>query len=105
MPRLNTTTEHHLGENEALRRLKEGLSTARDTYQEQVKDMQEKWDGSTLSFAFKAVGMKIAGQMTVEDTQVRLGLDLPLAAMMFKRVIEQQIHTRLGELLSGEVGV
>jgi hypothetical protein len=100
MPRLNTTTEHQLGESEALRRLKEGFSMARTAYQEQVKDLMEQWDGNKLLFAFKAAGMKIAGELTVEDRCIALGVDLPLAAMIFKRAIEQQIHAKLGELLA-----
>ena len=100
MPRLNMATAHTLGETEALRRLKDKFSVVRDAYQAQISELHEEWNGSTLEFAFKAVGMKVAGQLTVADAEVRLAADLPLAAMMFKKVIQQQIHAKLGELLA-----
>jgi hypothetical protein len=100
MPRLTMAAAHALGEAEAVRRLKEKFAAVQEAYRAQISELQEEWNGSTLSFAFKAVGMKVAGEVTVEASQVQLAADLPMAAMMFKKVIEQQIRAKLGELLA-----
>jgi len=100
MPSLNMATSHALGQEEAMRRLKEKFSAVRETYRTHLSELNEQWEGSTLSFAFKVVGMKIAGTVKVGASQVELAAQLPVAAMMFKGLIERQIRTELGNLLA-----
>jgi len=69
-------------------------------YGDQVSELSEEWDGNTLSFGFKAMGMKVSGTLGVEPSQVRLAADLPLAAMMFKGKIEQRVREELDGLLA-----
>ena len=100
MPHLSMETPHTLGQEEATRRLKGKFSIVRDAYRGQVSDLQEVWNEHILSFSFKAVGMKVAGTVTVEDLAVKLNAELPFAAMMFKGLIEQKVREELGELLA-----
>ena len=100
MPHLDMATAHTLGKEEALRRLKEKFSAVRNTYGTRVSDLEEEWNGSTLSFRFKAMGMKVSGTVMVEDSEVRLDANLPFAAVMFKGMIEKQIRAELGSLLA-----
>ncbi len=100
MPRITMATEHALGSDEAVRRLKEKFSFARDTYGSQVSDLREEWDGHILSFGFKSMGMKVEGTVTVEDSQAKLDAKIPLAAMIFRGAIEKQIREELGDLLA-----
>jgi hypothetical protein len=93
-------TSHALGQEEALRRLKEKFSVVRDTYRAQVSELVEQWCDNTLSFAFKVVGMKVAGTVTVGASQVQLAAELPLAAMIFKGAIEHRVRSELGNLLA-----
>lgn len=99
MPRINMQIPHQLGEEEALRRLKEKLDIAMNTYQSQVSDLHQQWDGQQLSFGFKVVGMKVSGTLTVDDSAVKLAAALPFAAMMFKGTIERRLREELGGLL------
>ena len=103
MSKLTMETSHELARDEAIRRLKEKFSDARDTYGSQITDLDEQWNDGTLSFRFKAAGMSIAGTLVVEDSAVKLDTQLPMAAMMFKGMIEGRIREELGELL-GERG-
>jgi putative polyhydroxyalkanoate system protein len=100
MPKLTMQTAHSLGRDEAARRLKEKFDTVRDRYGSRVNDLQESWTDHTLSFAFKAMGMGVAGTVKVEDDSVQLDAQLPLAATFFRSAIEQQIQKELAGLLA-----
>lgn len=100
MTRLTMQTDHALGRAEAARRLKEKFASVFSSYQSQVSELRERWDDHVLSFGFKAVGMTIAGTVTVDEGDVKLEAQLPLAAAMFKGLIEQQIRKELGDLLT-----
>jgi hypothetical protein len=99
MPRLTMETSHGLGREEAIRRLKEKFGAVRASYGSQVNDLQEQWDDHRFSFGFKTLGMDIAGTVQVEDASVKLSLDLPLVAMLFKGTIQEHIRREIGELL------
>ena len=100
MPRVTMEAPHELGQEEAARRLKKRFNVARGLYGSQVSDLTEQWDDHTLTFGFKTMGMKVAGTVEVQDAQVRLNANLPLAAAMFKGMIETRIRQELGDLLS-----
>ena len=100
MPRSTLETSHTLGREEAIRRLREKIDELKENYRGQFSDLWEEWGEDTLSFGFKAVGMKVAGTMAVEDSRVKVAANLPLAAMMFKGMIERQVRKELGELLA-----
>ena len=53
-----------------------------------------------LEFAFKAMGMAVSGTVKVEESAVRLDAKIPMAAMMFKGMIEQQIRKELDGVLA-----
>lgn len=100
MPRVNMAVEHQLGQEEALRRLKERGEFVERAYGDQVRDLKQDWEGNRLSFGFTAMGMRIAGTALVEASQVLLTTEIPLMAMMFKGAIEQRVRAELGEVLA-----
>ena len=100
MSSLTMATSHVLGQEEAMRRLKEKFSVVRETYRGQFSDLHEEWHENTLSFGFKAVGMKVSGTVAVGAADVQLHAKLPLAAIVIKGLIERQIRAELGELLT-----
>ena len=99
MPHLNMQIPHQLGEEEALRRLKEKLDIAKSAYQSQVGDLHQEWNGQELSFGFKVTGLKVSGTLLVEDAAVKLAAALPLAAMVFKGAIQRRLQEELQGLL------
>jgi hypothetical protein len=96
MPRLSMQIPHALGREEATRRIKEQIPKVRG----HVSDLDEQWQGHTLTFQFKAMGFKVAGTLAVEDTAANVDIDLPLAAMMVKGMIEQRFRQEIGTVLA-----
>jgi len=96
MPQLSMQIPHSLGREEATRRVKEQLPKA----QSQVTDFSEQWQDHTLTFHFKAMGFKVGGTLAMEDSSANLHVDLPLAAMMVKGIIEQRVRQELGTVLA-----
>ena len=100
MPRLTMDTPHSLGQEEAARRLKAKFNVVRENFGGQVSDLHEQWNDHTLSFGFKTMGMKVAGEVAVHEDRVTLDTKLPLAAAMFKGMIETKVRDELGDLLA-----
>ena len=100
MPRVTLEVPHGLGKEEALQRVKGKIEQLKQSQQGGYTDLYEQWDGETFSFKFRAVGMRVGGKATVEDSVVIVAADLPLAAMMFKGKIEQGVRQHLGALLA-----
>ena len=100
MPQITLETPHNLGREEATRRLKEKFSAVRSVYGAQVSNLQENWLDHTHSFSFNALGMCVSGIVQVEDALVKLDVELPLAAMLFKGTIEQRILQEISGLLA-----
>jgi hypothetical protein len=94
------TAAHALGAEEAERRLRAKLETARNRYGTRASDLHEEWKDGTLSFAFKVMGVGVKGTMVVEDRAVRLSAQVPFAIAIFKGAIERRIRAELGDLLS-----
>jgi hypothetical protein len=94
------TTAHALGTEEAERRLKAKLETARAHYGSLASDLREDWKDGTLSFGFKVMSVSVTGTMVVDDRAVRLSASVPFAVAIFKRAIERRIRAELGDLLS-----
>lgn len=100
MSKITISIPHKLGEAEAKRRLEEKAKSVRDQYGNQVSNLRDEWAGNRLSFGFSAMGMKIAGELTVEPSQVQIQVDVPMMAMMFRGPIEAQARKELEQLLA-----
>jgi hypothetical protein len=68
---------HRLGREEAVRRLKSGLGTARSQYAALLTIREETWTGDRLAFNLTALGQSANGFMDVADDHVRLEVTLP----------------------------
>ena len=100
MPKLKLGVPHTLGQEEATRRLKARFGELKNRFGGQISDLEEAWDGDLMTFGFKAMGMAIRGVVASESSEVNVKADLPLAAMMFKGTIEQQMRDELGKILT-----
>ncbi len=100
MPKLALTVPHTLSQEEATRRLQERLNVARQTFHDRVQNLEEHWEGHRLTFRFNTFGFSIQGELASEPAEIRLNADLPLAAMMFKGIIEQQVRDELSRILA-----
>jgi hypothetical protein len=83
---ISVNIPHHLGKEEARRRIDEGFGRMRQQMTGGLTAMvsfQERWDGDRLNFEGGVLGQKITGRLDVLADSVHLELDLPeiLAAL------------------------
>jgi hypothetical protein len=102
MPKISLTIAHTVGPAEAGERLKGFLSWLKERHKDQVGDLQEEWGENSLKFSFKSYGFKFQGQGVVDDADVKLDVDIPFAAMMFKGKIESEMREMLTKALGRE---
>ena len=100
MPKTDIVIPHSLGKEEALNRLHGMLTSVKENYGSQVSDLEENWTADGGSFAFKAMGFKISGVLTVSDDEVRTDVEFPWAAKPFQSTIETAIRERAERLLA-----
>jgi hypothetical protein len=68
---------HRLGKDEAVRRLKSGLSAAQANYSTLFAVQEEIWTGDRLQFRVSALGQVANGSIDVADDHVNLEVYLP----------------------------
>jgi hypothetical protein len=88
---------HRLGKEEAVRRLKNGLSRAA-TSVPVLKVDEERWDGDQMNFRLRALGQAASGRIDVGETDVRVEVVLPWLLQRFAEAAQTAIRNR-GQLL------
>ncbi|MBO0716614.1 MAG: polyhydroxyalkanoic acid system family protein [Rhizobiales bacterium] len=68
---------HHLGKDEATRRLKSGLGNASASYGHLFAVEEEIWTGEHLQFRIRALGQVASGTIDVAEEYVTLQVFLP----------------------------
>ena len=68
---------HRLGREEAARRIKSGIASARSNYSALLHFHEESWSGDRLTFNLSALGQTAAGLLDVADDHVRVEVRLP----------------------------
>ncbi len=125
MPRLSIEVPHALGQEEATRRLQDRFAAAEAQYRERIDEFRGQWSHEnapppgknlglelhdertdhTFSFSVKTMGVGVSGSIAVAPARVAVDLNLPWAAMLFKRTIEDRLRQELERLLaSGNAG-
>jgi len=98
-PPLTVTIPHRLGKQEAVNRLRAGLSSARTHFGQVLTVEEEIWNGDTVEFRVRALGQSANGKIETFDDHVRLEVILPwLLAKFAERiapVIRKQGHLLL----------
>jgi hypothetical protein len=100
MPSFSVSVPHHLGQPAARQRVEDFLQSVLRDYAEHVSDVDGQWTENRLAFRFSTSGLHISGILEVEESIVAVHGPLPLAAVLFRGRIEQQIRAELLRLLS-----
>lgn len=100
MPSLTMSVAHELGADEAVKRIQGFATKLKEQYDGQYKDLEENWIENVLQIGLSTFGMKIKGEMQVEENAVNVNGELPFAAMMFKGKIEQEVRGALEKVLA-----
>jgi hypothetical protein len=88
---------HRLGREEAVRRLKVGLTRAASSIPV-LKVDEERWEQDRMVFRVRALGQAASGHLDVADDHVRLEVTLPWLLQRFAEVAQVAIRNR-GNLL------
>ncbi len=100
MPKILMAIPHNLTEEEAAHRLRTRFVELQEQHGHQLQDFEGEWNGNSLKYRFKAMGVPVGGAVNVEPSRVRVDAELPIIAMMFKGKIEQEIRNELGKVLT-----
>jgi hypothetical protein len=88
---------HRLGREEAIRRLKTGLTRATSSIPV-LKVDEERWEENRMIFRVRALGQAASGHLEVADDHVQLEVTLPWLLQRFAEVAQVAIRNR-GNLL------
>jgi hypothetical protein len=88
---------HSLGREEAMRRLKTGLSRAATSVPMLSVD-EERWEDSRMIFRVRAMGQAATGNVDVADDHVRVEVVLPWLLQRFAELAQTAIRNK-GKLL------
>jgi hypothetical protein len=88
---------HRLGRDEAIRRLKTGLTRAVSSVPVLNVD-EERWEDNRMIFRVRALGQAASGHLDVADDHVRVEVTLPWLLQRFAEVAQRAIKNR-GNLL------
>jgi hypothetical protein len=88
---------HSLGREEAMRRLKTGLSRAATSVPMLSVD-EERWEDNRMIFRVRAMGQAATGNVDVADDHVRVEVVLPWLLQRFAEVAQAAIRNK-GKLL------
>jgi len=89
---------HRLGKDEALRRIKEGVTRAREEFARLITLEEERWEGDRLHLRVRAMGQRAHGAIDVYEGCVRLEVTLPWLLAQFARAVQRVVGQR-GQLL------
>jgi putative polyhydroxyalkanoic acid system protein len=88
---------HSLGREEAMRRLKTGLSRAA-TSVPVLKVDEERWEDNRMIFRVRALGQAATGHVDVDEDHVKVEVTLPWLLQRFAEAAQTMIRDR-GRLL------
>jgi hypothetical protein len=88
---------HSLGREEAMRRLKTGLTRAASSVPVLSVD-EERWEDNRMIFRVRAMGQAAAGHVDVAEDHVQVEVVLPWLLQRFAEVAQAAIQNR-GKLL------
>src|SRR5262249_9819061 len=74
---LTVSVPHRLGKDEAVRRLKGGMSQMATRLGALIAIEQEAWEGDRLTFQMRGFGQSASGTITVFDDVIRIDVMLP----------------------------
>ena len=90
---------HSLGREEAMRRLKTGLSRAATSVPMLSVD-EERWEDNRMVFRVRAMGQAAAGHVDVAEDHVRVEVVLPWLLQRFAEAAQAVIRSRGDRLLT-----
>lgn len=100
MPNARLFVEHKLTEDEAIKRLKDGIQGLLNEFGSKIKKSKYDWDGNCAKFFIQGPMMlKVRGTITVEPRRVFIDLDYPAIGIKYIGQAEVLAIGKLEEIL------
>ena len=93
------TVSHRLGRDGARRRIDESLTQIRRQLAAFTSSLDTAWKGDRLEFSLVAMRQQIAGHLDVEESLVRIVVELPLLLRMLAGPIVRRVQGEAALLL------
>ena len=90
---------HKLGKDEAIRRMKAGLESAKTQYANLIQINEEIWSGNRLAFNITAMKQQASGTLDVADDHVRVEVVLPWLLAGLAHGAQAMIQARASHML------
>jgi hypothetical protein len=97
MPKVSVAIPHQHDPDEVVRRAQPYIEKMIEDFE--GEDLSFQWAGRQGNFTFTSLMFKIKGDVQVTSEAIRVDIDLPFAAMIFKDKIEKAIHKNLTRAL------
>lgn len=89
---ISVSIPHHLGKDEALRRIKTGMGEARTKFASVLTVQEETWTADTMAFRVSALAQQVGGTIQVADNHVKLDVELPWLLAKLAKVITPAVQ-------------
>jgi hypothetical protein len=93
-PPLIVSIPHRLGRDQATRRLKSGLETARTKLAQVFTIEEETWAGDRLQFRVRALGQAANGTIDIAEDHARLEVTLPWPLAQIADKIQRAVQSQ-----------
>ena len=101
MPKISLSLPHHLGKEEAIKRVHAAIEAERKARVNIVNNVTENWVGDDhVDFTMTIFSYAIEGTLDVKEESVDVVLSLPLVATMMTGMIENQLRQEISGFLA-----
>ncbi len=97
---MKVTVNHNLSQEKLLECSKNLLDNLRKEHGDNISNIVQLWTGYNCKFSFRIKGLAISGTITVNEHDVIVDGKLPVAAMLFKGMIEDTIKKHTEEMIN-----
>lgn len=97
---IGVSIPHRLGSEQAKARLQDASEKLRSQFRGQVAQVHEAWNGNHADFKFSAMGQSITGRIDVEESVIRLAIDLPWVLGMLAGKVRSRVEQEARKYLA-----
>jgi hypothetical protein len=105
MSNIEIKIPHIIGQEEALKRIKNLITNLKEQHSGKIKGVKEDWNGQDGRFSFSIKGIQVSGKIFVGADTVRISARLPFLFTFYKNTITKMIWAKGTELLRSQLNV
>ena len=91
--KVTVNVPHQHTKLEARTRIDQGFSKVQEQIGGKGVHVDQHWTGDRMDFAAHAMGQKITGNLTVEDSQIRIEVDLPWMLKALSGTVQEKLRS------------